>query len=128
MIQAAELRIGNYINSPYGVSEVAEMGDSEGGYYARFKDKHSGYYLDPTCSPIHLTDKWLIKLGFTYDTCTNWFGIDTADSYFHVRKERRGYVFIFGLDGIFREKIFKSVHELQNFFYALYGEELKIKQ
>jgi hypothetical protein len=129
MIKENELRIGNYINSPYGgASEITEIGYEECGYYIRPRGSHSGYYIDSHCSPIPLTDRWLIKLGFNYDTCTRWFGIDTEDSYFHLRKKRGGYVFIFCLDGVYREKIFKSVHELQNFFYALYGEELTIKQ
>lgn len=81
--------------------------------------------------PVPLTEEWLLKFGF--EKGSN----ETNKKCFY----KRDFVFIFYSDGIggrFSKCFFQSacthtlseikyVHQLQNLFYALTGEELQIK-
>lgn len=82
--------------------------------------------------PIPLTVDWLLKLGFdklendipTYFKC---FGNLIEDDYeysfnIYVDSEQNYFITIFG-----RKIIIKHVHQLQNLYHALTGEELIIK-
>ena len=82
--------------------------------------------------PIPLTVDWLLKLGFdklendipTYFKC---FGNLIEDDYeysfnIYVDSEQNYFITIFG-----RKIIIKHVHQLQNLYHALTGEELTIK-
>lgn len=82
--------------------------------------------------PIPLTQEWLVKLGFdklendipTYFKC---FGNLIEDDYefsfnIYVDSEQNYFITIFG-----RKIIIKHVHQLQNLYHALTGEELTIK-
>ncbi|WP_131828098.1 hypothetical protein [Elizabethkingia anophelis] len=72
-------------------------------------------------TPIHLTEEWLVKLGF-----------EKSDSLSNCTKTTNGYKFDFAggevlyLDSV-RLKHIKYVHQLQNLYFALTGEELTIK-
>jgi hypothetical protein len=82
--------------------------------------------------PIPLTEEWLLKLGFdklendipTYFKC---FGNLIEDDYeysfnIYVDSEQNYFITVFG-----RKIIIKHVHQLQNLYHALTGEELTIK-
>jgi hypothetical protein len=82
--------------------------------------------------PIPLTQEWLVKLGFdklkndipTYFKC---FGNLIEDDYefsfnIYVDSEQNYFITVFG-----RKIIIKHVHQLQNLYHALTGEELTIK-
>lgn len=72
--------------------------------------------------PIELTEYWLIKFGFEKTiggrTKTIWFSIDSL----RILIEKGKFIPIGkGID-------LKSVHQLQNLYFALTGEELIIKE
>lgn len=119
-MEANELRLGNFV---YGVSDRVEIVCSflENGLTTKtihFDDHFTSeinYF-----TPIPLTEEWLIKLGFTYQT----MGIFTAPSiqYFSVVKWQ-GHDAKFTL--IKDQKLsIKHVHQLQNLYFALTGNEL----
>lgn len=133
-MNAAELRIGDLVlldNLKYrpketglihivlGISEknalVSKVQNNE------FKDSYGQYY--EYLKPIELTEEILLKCGFFYDSDADTFKISNCtmqlDSYGFD-----GYmVIIFGED----LRLIKNLHQLQNLYFCLTGEELEIK-
>jgi len=69
------------------------------------------------CKPIPLTEEWLLKFGFQKDSLNiyrKYLNIHRGVSYFECY-----------LGGITVEVQF--IHQLQNLYFALKGEELEIK-
>jgi hypothetical protein len=128
MIQANELRVGNLIKSPYGFSKIDEVGLKDGNGYVKLKNKNMGYYLD-VCSPIQLTDEILLKCGFK-----------KGDEYYLSPSDysTEGFVEMMCFDlkeceFIIDRSVYsgfsvsiKHLHQLQNLYFALTGEELQI--
>lgn len=108
-MEAKDLRIGNWVND-----------DSCHDWQITLSDFYN-MYLDDDCpfTPIPLTEEWLVKFGFEKDSfgCL-YFG------YFYYRKSlfySSGEFSNIGLPNI------QYVHQLQNIYFALTGEELTIK-
>ncbi len=118
MIQANELRIGNLV-SFYGKFEKVE---SIGTCGVSFKNGFAKYTL-PNLKPIPLTEEILLKFGFTvYDDKYKYF----------AHKEVPGILQLF--DGVAEYSIdsnevcwVNGLHQLQNLYHALTGQELKIE-
>ena len=109
-MEAKELRIGNFVQLKEKVVTINQVNPYE---YLKHK-------------PIQLTEEWLLKFGFkawgsykylwklkthhafTINTYSNIFNLNE----YHFRTDD-GYL--------------KNVHQLQNLFYALTGEELTLK-
>ena len=123
-MKSSELRIGNWVfddqNDHCKVSLLySEKNDnyesghySDDGYRVEYDDDRDEIYLSDNINPIPLTEEWLKRFGF--GLC-----------------EHRGYVkgeFYIGLSFNFYSDMasFKvnSVHQLQNLYFALTGEEL----
>ena len=119
-MKANELRIGNLIY------QFANFTGESAGYYSAFEvtinvlraieDGANGF------EPIPLAEKWLAKFGFienilcwNYDKFTIAKGLE--DSF-----ALTGYC----LGNVFPKEI-KYVHQLQNLYFALTGEELTLK-
>lgn len=70
--------------------------------------------------PILLSENWLLKFGFE---CSEYFKrIDK----FLIKKTYDGYILVGDKHSIGEE--FYYVHQLQNIYFALRGEELTIQQ
>lgn len=100
---ARELRIGNWYNPSNPKQMEAE--------------DYINMYLN--YEPVPLSEQWLLKFGFEKDgSCYTWelneFGIDC---FAHVK----GFFFQSKTCEI------KYVHQLQNLYHALTGEELVLK-
>ena len=112
-MKTTELRIGNYVNGIYDEGEfIAEVltVDSEGCLL----DANGIYELTSlkVIKPIPLTEEWLVKFGFERLGDISFPFIKSND---FENSET------FSLYGI------KHVHQLQNLYFALTGEELKTK-
>lgn len=133
-MKAEELRIGNWFIDHYAEPETTIYWQVEGIERAsnspnqkhlgvRFRNGSSWASLD-ILTPIPLTEEWLLKFGFK----------QTNGAFF----ELNGIGFIAGfsitdefvLSGTFgpRHIHIYYVHQLQNLYFALTGEELKIKE
>jgi hypothetical protein len=129
-MKAEELRFGNYLieidhNEEEELTKVfgVIMGvinplvneDYNGGAFGQKK-----YYQGCKYKPIPLTEDWLLKLGF-------------EEMNLHLNWKKRNHQMILN-DGVFRiwlngyNKEIKYVHQLQNLYYALTGEELTINE
>lgn len=121
-----ELRIGNLLFDNIGnVTEVEliDKNDSINGYAGL-----SGY--DPeeikNFKPIPLTEYWLSKFSFE----TNGLCALRAGILIHIFGDNKMFIDTIEMKGNFKEKSrrieLKSVHQLQNLYFALTGEELKL--
>jgi len=100
MIQANELRLGNYVDY---YKEIIVLPHLQSGLLKRIK-------------PIPITEKWILKLGFE-PTGFDSYSFD-------------GYEFSFENNSFFNKtvlvkKYVNSVHQLQNLYFALTGKELE---
>ncbi len=109
-----ELRIGNWVESP--VVRWAQINVK--GIQAVANGKHK-------YKPIPLTEEWLVKFGFREELL--YWVIDMMGTELSIIKESGS-----ALVGLEHEcggtdlKI-QHVHQLQNLYFALTGEELTIK-
>ena len=150
MIDPKELRIGNMIHlrhkqsapDEWCVHEVTVLGIHENGIQFKKPSGVNSLIVDlDMLDPIPITPEWLERLGFEkhdgrsyridlaaktnvyrsyfiIHTCT-W--IATGDTPFDF----------YSIDGNYGEismARFSCVHQLQNLYFALTGEELKIKE
>jgi hypothetical protein len=118
-MKANELRIGNLIfTGDDNMVLKVQHGTIRGVLYNHLNVK-----------PIPLTEEWLLKFGFE-DSLKGWGGSQGSD--YHYKKE---FVEIqtydsdnnWHLKNKFDVK-FKHVHQLQNLYFALTGEELESTQ
>lgn len=123
-LTANELRIGNYVGygalhtgiggyDHYTVKEITEN-------CAFFRESKVGEY-HKDIAPIPLTEEWLVKFGFEVRP---WGWVYLNSNYLGFRLTLNKYRYeISGEKG----PVMESVHQLQNLYFALTGEELTIK-
>lgn len=120
-MEAKELRIGNYINYLGTVNIVESIAGTEESYVAT---KSSGIMPVNAFQPIILTEGWLLKLGFeknimcpVYEKNKETIQIEIVGPivYFRIFVPNFGFIAIQALE---------FVHQLQNLYFALTGEEL----
>lgn len=146
MINANELRIGNLFNNVFNspivilsVVEITEymiMGKEVNGIF-------NGSFSPNMINPIQITDEWLLKFGFeTMDAETDFmeYAIDKDgtiifsimnDGGLDHKNENPFYITSEGQINGFAHKHkieIKFIHQLQNIYFALTGEELKIEK
>jgi hypothetical protein len=134
MIKSNELRVGNLLQiAAVGETRPIQVTAETIARVERFKE-----LSDIILEPIPLTEEWLLKFGFVKgetsdfgislkrvpDYSINDFRIMLSDSVYHyIRKAWDG--------GSSQENEslaeIKYVHQLQNLYFALTGEELTIK-
>jgi hypothetical protein len=126
-MQSKDLRIGNLVK-----------GNSRGGTH--ILDIEVLKYIDETksgYSPLPLTEEMLIDLGFSKmtDTTPYNYRIHKSKMFFYIRygtfTTDKGKTDLIGFNGLFIAnkfvRVIKYVHELQNLYFALTGEELDLK-
>jgi hypothetical protein len=115
----AELRLGNYIRfNEYFDGELCEPNEKA----IDEDDMHemwSGSGL-PDKEPIPLTEEWLLKFGFER-LDTSWIRRDNPG--FRIHNPSKTNVFILFN---FMDVTIDYIHQLQNLYFALTGEELKL--
>lgn len=136
MIQASDLRLGNLIYDTEGKVNTVDLTALK--YISDYAGIHQA-------RPIPLTEEWLLKLGFEKGNRSGYLVDDPSDISFNY--EINGLPFYGGLDfnikhsvayfeshlsgsdGDREESITRNVgyvHELQNLYYSLTGNELKV--
>ena|ERR1700739_3025639 len=128
-IKAEELRIGNWILGPKGMilksCKTIEFWDLISYQITHLNEKDS-FAL---CTPISLTPELLKKAGF--EMMPNGFAATTLLKAgiriaYHNWNASECSLFQQGIYFDFAAGQFKFVHQLQNLFFALTGEELQI--
>lgn len=112
MIKAQDLRLGNWVL--FDVEEVYEqITPRRIGFISQANSKGHNHPF----KPIPLTEEILLKCGF--DKVREYF---TIYNEFDVFKDNKGYYTHINCGNIY----LNSLHQLQNLFYTLTGEELQI--
>jgi len=117
MIQANELRIGNYLKELTS-DDIFQVKDS---YYMALE-------VNLLCSrPITLTPQWVLELGFK----------PLIDGFYRIKTKKRGVYLEINLKtkrailfnkGYVELAFPKYVHRLQNLYFALTNKELTLCQ
>jgi len=116
-----ELRLGNW---------VFEELDNE-LYEVTINLSHFNHYpIDIALKPISLNHEWLLKFGFEVDSVNG-----SEDEYYDIEVKsgnklsvRLCQYFQIGFDSIWTNGIeIQYVHQLQNLYFSLTGQELTIK-
>lgn len=116
-----EIRVGNYAKDSMGKERTIDLSD-----YSYESDTTFDF---EKWNPIHITSEWLLKFGLEKTGYSRW----TLKG-FH----RLSYDIVYGngkviltrgesSSELFIENI-QYVHQLQNLYYSLTGQELTIKQ
>lgn len=115
-MKANELRIGNLVYETINRSneKVVEISSLSDGHIAWRPGRNTGHHAH--IKPIPLTEEWLEKFGFDDDNKRGVFR-------WIVNPRIKGYYFFLHDRHI---KTLEYVHQLQNLYFALIGEELTI--
>jgi len=121
-MNANELRIGNYVKFGKLFKKVVEI--AEEGFYILDKDGTTLKNTWADLQPIPLTEEWLLKFGFVevkyddgiYGFCKQGFGYINSGQ---IRWSCERIIFN-------DDKHLLYIHQLQNFYFALTGEELVV--
>jgi hypothetical protein len=134
MIKAEELRIGNYVFclETYSVQRITGL-TSEMPFIDAITFDYPNY---DEIESIPLTEEWLFKFGFKYEEAgvygkSGWFlKIRNQDNptYLHFNNHLQCSLFVKINPFVFIDiNTLKYVHQLQNLYFALTGEELNYK-
>ncbi len=110
-MKANELRIGNWVST----NKIQKVTIETLEFLSNDKFNHENV------TPIPLTEEWLLKFGLN-EFVEGFWQITIGVDKFCINKEGAGYKLSFMNYGII-----KHVHQLQNLYFALTGEELTIK-
>ena len=116
-MKANELRLGNIIDITHW--SYSDFQGELGVIGETITCMEKGYI---TAKGIPLTEEWLLKFGLNQFVKGFW-QIDNGVDKFCLTFEDGGYHLSF-----MRYKNLKHIHQLQNLYFALTGEELTIKE
>lgn len=127
-MKASELRIGNFVDFEKTTHIIDEIGSTivRSHWNGADRNAESNDYLCTIneIKPIPLTEKWLLKFGFekhygnVLSLETETLLIEWIDS--------KIYLTCGVCAEVGKEMPIKSVHQLQNLYFALTGEELTL--
>lgn len=124
MIKANELRMGNIINTKqFGIQTITGIICGSQVSVIHFsKTDHKLHCASFLCEPIPLTPEVLERYGLKND-----------DGYYHNEDysfsiEERDNEYFYEYDGRNIGKGCKYLHQLQNLYFVLTGEELEVKE
>jgi len=117
MIQANELRIGNWVYAAYINNTSMKICSIE---YTEGKD-------DDLYNPIPITSEILEKAGFDGDDSRNDYWLHDNENDIHLRIAFHIHDGVTEWNGIRLFEHIPHLHQLQNLYFALTGEELPIE-
>jgi len=135
-MKANELRLGNYFEDQKGrLCTVNKIEVDKGELTAFCIQAINGPATAPDFTPIPLTEKWLTDFGFTENSTGTvrkeyWlkFDIDNKAHFIEVAFPRNITIKVIVYYDEHTYKHIQYVHQLQNLYFALTGEELTRKE
>jgi hypothetical protein len=124
-METKELRIGNYIHPLLDENEVAEIcyiSENDLGF-ERLSDKE--YFQGNAIKPIPLTEEWLLKFGFELEDDKIYYHLDSYED-IYITKTSYSFSIYNATHFTNIKQGIKHVHQLQNLYFALTNEELKL--
>ncbi len=138
VIKGQELRIGNLANYNGNNNEIGIVSEifkndltKVAPYKIGINHRVDIYYDIDKLKPIPLTEEWLLKFGFII----RYFNEDKTKPLFWKVEQNRHIdiyfepvisAFAFKINSIQYSAPIKSVHQLQNLYFALTGSELTV--
>jgi hypothetical protein len=121
-MKANELRMGNFVEGEQGYVYPWELSD----FYDCYNDHNSHEYVN-SVKPILLTEEWLLKFGFekVNRDVPAYEKENLIVEWLFERWTGRLYMDVYNSIQIIE---LKSVHQLQNLYFVLTGEELTISE
>jgi hypothetical protein len=111
-MKANELRLGNYVLRNGFLQEDKETFNE---IVVSHNDITACVVSFESFKPIPLTEEWLLMFGFE-KTSSNFYKKNSID----IQSENDYFLGLVGMK-------LQYVHQLQNFYFAFYGEELTLK-
>jgi hypothetical protein len=134
-MKSTELRIGNWVTIKNYVDfdwrlrpKECQVNMFDLNNRIRYHWNGSGeeyYYKLEDCEPIPLTEEWLLKFGFNEVFMVDGVWGHGIDGFIYVNN---GQIRFKGKAVLIDENRLQHVHQLQNLYFALTGEELTIKE
>jgi len=125
-MRASELRIGNFVYRNNTQRVVEEIHNSS----LKVNNDNTLWNLKKF-KPVPLTEEWLEKFWFKVTKGKfideTYAILNTKDVIFEYWLDGDMYINGMTEESLFVPKEIKHVHQLQNLYFALTGEELKIK-
>jgi len=125
-MEASELMIGNYVYDNLKRIVIIDEIRPEHLIFHLSNGAKVKHTLE-SFKPIPLTEEWLFNLGFEKLKSSNeWYVIKNKGFEFSIHIT--GYEICFGSGNVFLKGDFKYIHKIQNLYFALTGEQLKLQQ
>lgn len=126
-MDANELRIGNLVFDDYTMKNKYISGVFNNEIWLSSDNEETDQRSIIDCiNPIPLTEKWLTDFGaLIYNEYVYIIGLISPIDLIYNSKKKIFYLDVNGLD---TEYNIEHVHQLQNLYHALTGNELKLKQ
>ena len=134
MTQPQELRLGNLLQDDKGNICTVRRLSREDEEDILIEEKMNLKTLNYDVFGIPLTEEILLKFGFNKDYKKGYIGIDVSNSDFVLTEPLKmgewqtNYTFQFETGSVPKFKEIEYVHQLQNIFFSLCGEELTFKK
>lgn len=130
-LKCTDLRIGNYLKYDDEIIQVSKLCKN----YVEFYDKYDLLIGDNPkyFQPIELTEEVLLKIGFKkniiYGSVIEYFPIDDNLARIYCTKEKQNFKIQIVRKNITETivKYIKYLHQLQNAYYCLTGQELDVE-
>lgn len=120
-MKANELRIGNLVNRLGETTKITAIQTIDVGGIGYVSTLKSGAITTSQIEPIPLTEEILLKCGFEIFP---WGYVIKSSNDFGIRLNLKS--FVYEVSGNSAVKV-NYLHQLQNLYFSLTGEELKIK-
>jgi len=123
-LSSKDFRIGNLIAYKSEIVEISSL-HSDDTFRIKRGESTEGCFKISNAEPVQITREWLFRFGFEYTEINDSYQIDSDLGFSIWGRIRHGFNVSVNSDQIGVEA--KHVHELQNMYFALTGEELKYK-
>ena len=131
-LEAKDLRIGNFVKArttddEFNIVKEISFSDNQRGYYLRLENINHGVWLehngDNLILGVPLTEEWLLKFGFEK-------GFYYEKGFLKLSNGQKRTLVRYVISDSESVSIASIiyVHQLQNLYHALTGEELTIKK
>lgn len=121
-MKAKDLRIGNIVHYKLFNHYITIRGMAKDSIWVN-DSEDAGPISIVHIEPIPLTEEWLVKFGFQRSSKTKYH-IKGMTLVFHINSNQWTFPYVHELGKL---KRINYVHQLQNLYHALTGEELTIK-
>ena len=126
-IKASELRIGNLVDLGNRIAKVTEI-NHLACVVVDLEETQDTIEDYERVKGIILTEEWLLRFGFEDDRDNLMILRKDVFEFYFDTKDRDGVRLYEKWDGNFLCGNIECVHQLQNLYFALTGEELVVKE